>query len=200
MSSSSVITGNRCPSFLNDSDTSWYWPMQKSLHRREIKTGQSASYFYEQSADQCSRGTKALEFRLQPRRKLIKQRPRKADEEHVQQSDPRNRSEGIKTSRLRYAAKSVLSRPSTGEQVTAPLQSIQIFNLNSAPLCNIQFTQGCGDRLKGGDRGNLHPRLLRPCRIRPLTFLFRGLPADICRAVDSTQPKDLEEALDEAIR
>ncbi|CAB0036929.1 unnamed protein product [Trichogramma brassicae] len=101
---------------------------------KEIKTGQSASYFYEQSADQCSRGTEALEFRLPPRRKLIKQRPRKADEEHVQQSDPRNRSEGIKTSRLRYAAKSVLSRPSTGEQVTAPLQSIQIFNLNSAPL------------------------------------------------------------------
>ncbi|CAB0033159.1 unnamed protein product [Trichogramma brassicae] len=30
MSSSSVITGNRCPSFLNDSDTSWYWPMSIS--------------------------------------------------------------------------------------------------------------------------------------------------------------------------
>ncbi|CAB0038040.1 unnamed protein product [Trichogramma brassicae] len=115
----------------------------------EIKTGQSASYFYEQSADQCSRGTKALEFRLPPRRKLIKQRPRKADEEHVQQSDPRNRSEGIKTSRLRYAAKSVLSRPSTGEQVTAPLQSIQIFNLNSAPLQIFNSHKYVNGKLRG---------------------------------------------------
>ncbi|CAB0030376.1 unnamed protein product [Trichogramma brassicae] len=55
-------------------------------------------------------GQKLSSFRLPPRRKLIKQRPRKADEEHVQQSDPRNRSEGIKTSRLRYAAKVSFSR------------------------------------------------------------------------------------------
>ncbi|CAB0038042.1 unnamed protein product [Trichogramma brassicae] len=44
------------------------------------------------------------------------------------------------------------------------------------------------------------PDMLRALQNTALDMFIRGLPADICRAVDSTQPKDLEEALDEAIR
>uniref|UniRef100_A0ABD2WDK1 Retrotransposon gag domain-containing protein n=1 Tax=Trichogramma kaykai TaxID=54128 RepID=A0ABD2WDK1_9HYME len=59
---------------------------------------------------------------------------------------------------------------------------------------------GAENALKEEVGADYTPEMLWALQNTALDMFIRGLPADICRAVDSTQPNSLDEALAEAIR